>query len=115
MKKIAIVDSSKHANRNPEIFKKEYDILIDSGKIVKMGKNIEDMCETIDASGKYILPGFGKLVSKSKDAYTYLPESVNAFPEDKAFILELEKAGYTNNSQKRLSMGIATLYKANKK
>jgi demethylmenaquinone methyltransferase/2-methoxy-6-polyprenyl-1,4-benzoquinol methylase len=64
---------------------------------------------------KYILPGFGKLVSKSKDAYTYLPESVSVFPEDKEFINELEKAGFRGNRQKRLSMGIATLYSANKK
>lgn len=63
----------------------------------------------------YILPGFGKLVSKSKEAYTYLPESVGSFPEDTAFIKELEKAGYIDISQKRLTMGIATLYKASKK
>jgi len=63
---------------------------------------------------KYILPGFGKLVSKSKDAYTYLPESVSSFPEDKAFFVELKQAGFTKNTQKRLSMGIATLYSAYK-
>ena len=63
----------------------------------------------------YILPGFGKLVSKSQEAYTYLPESVGSFPEDVAFIKELEKAGYIDISQKRLTMGIATLYKACKK
>ena len=63
----------------------------------------------------YILPGFGKLVSKSKEAYTYLPESVGSFPEDSAFIKELEKATYVDISQKRLTMGIATLYKAYKK
>lgn len=63
---------------------------------------------------KYILPGFGKLVSKSEDAYTYLPESVSTFPEDKEFIHELKKAGYSKISQKRLTMGIATLYSAHK-
>lgn len=63
---------------------------------------------------RYILPGFGKLVSKSKDAYTYLPDSVNIFPEDKAFLNELEQAGFIKNSQKRLTVGIATLYLAHK-
>lgn len=63
----------------------------------------------------FILPGFGRLVSKSKDAYTYLPESVSAFPEDQEFFAELEKAGFKENSQVRLTMGIATLYLANKK
>lgn len=63
---------------------------------------------------KYILPGFGKLVSKSKDAYTYLPESVSNFPEDKDFLDELLYAGFTKNTQKRLTMGIATLYEAHR-
>jgi demethylmenaquinone methyltransferase/2-methoxy-6-polyprenyl-1,4-benzoquinol methylase len=61
---------------------------------------------------RYILPGFGKLVSKSKDAYTYLPESVSAFPEDKDFINELMISGLTDTKQNRLTMGIATLYSA---
>ncbi len=61
---------------------------------------------------RYILPGFGKIVSKSKDAYTYLPESVSAFPEDQDFINELKNAGFKENSQIRLTMGIATLYSA---
>lgn len=63
---------------------------------------------------KYILPVMGKMVSKSNAAYTYLPESVQGFAEDKAFLLELEKAGFKNPKQKRLTMGIATLYSATK-
>jgi len=64
---------------------------------------------------KYILLGLGRMVSKNEEAYTYLPESVSAFPEDQAFINELEKAGYSETKQKRLTMGIATLYTATKK
>lgn len=63
---------------------------------------------------RYILPIMGKMVSKSNAAYTYLPESVQGFAEDKAFLLELEKAGFKNPKQKRLTMGIATLYYATK-
>ena len=59
---------------------------------------------------KYILPLMGKIVSKSSSAYTYLPESVQGFAEDDIFLKELEKAGYSNPSQKRLTMGIATIY-----
>mgnify|MGYP002640469778 CR=1 FL=1 len=59
---------------------------------------------------KAILPTFGKLFSKHDSAYTYLPESVQSFAEDEAFIKEMEKAGYTNCSQKRLTFGISTLY-----
>ena len=58
----------------------------------------------------FILPVFGKMVSKHSEAYTYLPDSVQEFAEDKAFIAEMEKAGYKETSQIRLTLGIATLY-----
>lgn len=62
---------------------------------------------------KAILPTFGKLFSKHDSAYTYLPESVQSFAEDEAFIKELQEAGYKNCKQKRLTFGISTLYLAN--
>ncbi len=64
---------------------------------------------------KHILPRMGKAVSKSDEAYKYLPESVRGFAEDKAFLYELEKAGFAEAKQNRLTMGIATLYSATKK
>ncbi len=63
---------------------------------------------------RFILPAMGKIISKSSSAYTYLPESVQGFAEDQIFLSELEKAGYKNASQNRLTMGIATIYHANK-
>jgi len=63
---------------------------------------------------KYILPGFGKLISKHNDAYTYLPESVESFAEDVAFLKEMELAGFKTPQQKRLTFGIATLYTGTK-
>ena len=38
-----------------------------------------------------MLPGIGKLVSKDNAAYTYLPESVDAFPDGKNFTTILKK------------------------
>ncbi len=64
---------------------------------------------------RYILPPLGRMISNNKEAYTYLPESVSAFPEDTAFLKELETAGFKDNGQQRLTMGIATLYRASKK
>ncbi|MFK5855434.1 MAG: bifunctional demethylmenaquinone methyltransferase/2-methoxy-6-polyprenyl-1,4-benzoquinol methylase UbiE [Bacteroidota bacterium] len=63
---------------------------------------------------RYILPTMGKAVSKSDEAYKYLPDSVQGFAEDKSFLAELEKAGFTSANQNRLTMGIATLYSATK-
>ena len=62
----------------------------------------------------YVLPGIGKLVSKDNAAYTYLPESVDAFPDGEKFISILSKVGYKNITEIRLMFGIASIYKSNK-
>jgi len=59
---------------------------------------------------KAVLPMLGKIISKDSSAYTYLPESVNAFPEREQFIQELENLGFKNCTFKPLSFGIATIY-----
>lgn len=59
---------------------------------------------------KYIIPLLGKSISKDSSAYTYLPESVEAFPEGQDFVTILEKVGYQNVQSKLVSGGIATIY-----
>ncbi|MFW5721326.1 MAG: bifunctional demethylmenaquinone methyltransferase/2-methoxy-6-polyprenyl-1,4-benzoquinol methylase UbiE [Bacteroidota bacterium] len=61
-----------------------------------------------------ILPVIGKFVSKDNSAYAYLPASVSQFPERENFILEMEKAGFSQCNFKTLTFGIATIYHANK-
>ena len=57
-----------------------------------------------------VIPTFGKLISKDKRAYTYLPESVAEFPEGEKFHLIMDKVGYTKVSSLRLSGGISSIY-----
>jgi demethylmenaquinone methyltransferase/2-methoxy-6-polyprenyl-1,4-benzoquinol methylase len=59
---------------------------------------------------KVILPVIGRLVSKDKSAYTYLPESVEAFPDGKNFTSILSKVGFYNTTCKPLTFGISSLY-----
>jgi demethylmenaquinone methyltransferase/2-methoxy-6-polyprenyl-1,4-benzoquinol methylase len=63
---------------------------------------------------KYILPQIGKLVSKDNDAYTYLPESVQAFPYGNEFLGILERVGFKNTTCKSLTFGISSIYMAEK-
>lgn len=63
---------------------------------------------------KNILPMLGKLVSKHSTAYTYLPESVMAFPEGEKFCTILSECGFTLPVAKPLTFGITTLYTATK-
>lgn len=63
---------------------------------------------------KYILPAFGKMVSKHSRAYTYLNESAMAFPEGKVFIEILADCGFKECKARPLTFGITTLYTATK-
>ncbi|AEV32498.1 bifunctional demethylmenaquinone methyltransferase/2-methoxy-6-polyprenyl-1,4-benzoquinol methylase UbiE [Owenweeksia hongkongensis] len=61
---------------------------------------------------KNILPTLGKAISKDASAYTYLPESVNAFPYGQKFIDVLENVGFTQNKFQPVTFGVATIYEA---
>ena len=61
-----------------------------------------------------VLPKIGRFVSKDRSAYTYLPESVNAFPDGENFADVLRKCGFNEVSWKHLTFGISTLYAAQK-
>ena len=63
---------------------------------------------------KYVLPLIGRLTSRDMRAYTYLFESVQAFPEGNDFIQVLTKTGYQNPSCERLTLGICSIYSATK-
>ena len=57
-----------------------------------------------------ILPLWGRLISKSQSAYTYLPESVKHFPDGQDFIDHLHHVGFKSTHIKSLSFGICSLY-----
>jgi len=63
---------------------------------------------------RFVIPVMGRVISGNSKAYTYLPESVAAFPSGKDFLEILEKTGLKNTKQLRLSMGIASIYIAEK-
>lgn len=63
---------------------------------------------------KMILPTLGKIVSKDPRAYTYLPESVDAFPYGDQFVNILKKVGYKKCQIIPLTFGIASIYLAEK-
>jgi demethylmenaquinone methyltransferase/2-methoxy-6-polyprenyl-1,4-benzoquinol methylase len=62
----------------------------------------------------HILPALGRWVSRDASAYTYLPASVEVFPEGVEFLHILEKSGFFEARQERLTFGICSLYTAQK-
>lgn len=59
---------------------------------------------------KWVLPKIGRLISRDNAAYTYLPESVQAFPDGKDFTSILDKIGYQETQCKPLTLGISSIY-----
>lgn len=59
---------------------------------------------------RFILPVIGRLVSRHSTAYSYLPESVAAFPQDDDFIKIMLDAGFSKAEYISLSFGITNLY-----
>jgi len=60
------------------------------------------------------LPVIGRITSKDPKAYSYLYESVQAFPDGSRFIALLEKIGFHAVKSKQFTLGICTLYVATK-
>ncbi len=61
---------------------------------------------------KNILPAIGKLISKDQSAYTYLPDSVAAFPHGEEMKNILKNVKFSQPIDKKLTFGIASIYKS---
>jgi len=58
----------------------------------------------------YITPAVGKIFSKDSRAYSYLPESVAAFPDGKDFTTLMDKVGFIHTKCRPLAFGICSIY-----
>jgi demethylmenaquinone methyltransferase/2-methoxy-6-polyprenyl-1,4-benzoquinol methylase len=63
-----------------------------------------------DYYSRAILPVIGGLISGSKEAYSYLPESVRKFPGAPELADQMREAGFTNVRFERMTAGIAALH-----
>ena len=59
-----------------------------------------------------ILPGIGAMISKDKQAYVYLPESIDEFPAPERFVEILESVGFKDVKRRKQSFGVAHIYEA---
>lgn len=57
-----------------------------------------------------LTPGVGKMFSKNKQAYQYLSDSVQAFPEREQFTAIMQATGYKQTYFKPLTLGICCIY-----
>ena len=59
---------------------------------------------------KYITPFLGRVFSKDQRAYSYLPESVAAFPDGRTFTALMDKVGFKETKHRPLTFGISAIY-----
>lgn len=59
---------------------------------------------------RFILPAIGSLVSGSREAYAYLPESIRKFPRAEELKAMISAAGFSQSSYELLTGGVAALH-----
>lgn len=59
-----------------------------------------------------IIPLIGRLISKDRDAYTYLPKSIAAVPQRERMVEILRKAGFSEAFYESIFPGTCTIYVA---
>lgn len=60
------------------------------------------------------LPAIGGLISKNKQAYSYLNRTIETFPSGESFLQLLQAAGFAKTRAHPLTFGIATIYEGHK-
>lgn len=63
---------------------------------------------------KHVMPTLSGLFSYKKEEYLYLPDSIAAFPQGRDMMLILQKNGFRNIRLRRLTLGVTTIYLAEK-
>lgn len=62
-----------------------------------------------------VIPLMGRIVSADNSAYTYLPRSIAAMPQGDAMLRLMENASLSAPRLHRLTLGVATIYTAEKR
>ncbi|WP_036877828.1 bifunctional demethylmenaquinone methyltransferase/2-methoxy-6-polyprenyl-1,4-benzoquinol methylase UbiE [Xylanibacter oryzae] len=61
-----------------------------------------------------VLPIVGRLISKDTNAYNYLTDTIEAFPQGETMVAVLKRAGFREAKFERLTFGVCTMYFATK-
>jgi len=64
---------------------------------------------------KIVIPNMGRLFSKEKSAYSYLPASIQVVPQGKVMTEILRQAGFINARVETFTLGVCSMYTGTKK
>ena len=60
-----------------------------------------------------VIPLMGKLLAGNREAYTYLPQSIERFPKGALFVEKVQRSG-CNAAERKLAFGVCRLYTVSK-
>jgi demethylmenaquinone methyltransferase/2-methoxy-6-polyprenyl-1,4-benzoquinol methylase len=63
----------------------------------------------------WIMPVLGRLIAGSREAYTYLPDSIRLFPAPAELAVILDEIGFSRTTYRRLTNGIACIHSGTKR
>ncbi|MCD8080991.1 MAG: bifunctional demethylmenaquinone methyltransferase/2-methoxy-6-polyprenyl-1,4-benzoquinol methylase UbiE [Bacteroides sp.] len=92
-------------------------VLRPGGKLVMLELTTPErfpMKQLFGIYSRIIIPLLGRLFSKDRRAYTYLPETIRVFPQGEVMQKILWQTGFKEIAFRRLTFGICTLYMATK-
>ena len=72
--------------------------------------NVPFLDRIYDAYSFKVIPEIGKLVTKDRDSYQYLVESIRRFPDQRTFVSMIEKAGFSRAGYTNFTGGVAALH-----
>ena len=93
--------------------KEFYRVLKPGGKVVILELSLPEnrhLRQLYNVYFQHVLPWIGGLVSGNKDAYRYLPASVQAFPSPEQFCTMMRTAGFSGVRHRSLSMGLCRMF-----
>jgi len=88
-------------------------VLKPSGKLIVLEfskPKITGIAQLYNLYMEMVAPQVASVIAKNKKAYQYLNNSVQQFPEGKAFVDILNNVGFQKTSCKKLSLGICSIY-----
>lgn len=98
-------------------FAEQYRVLADGGRLVCLEittPNLPGFREAFEIYFGNVVPIVGGLISGSREAYTYLPESVKRFPQPAHLAEILLEAGFRDVTYERLMLGTVAIHAATK-